>query len=138
MVVLVLLGIVFAVALPKLFDASDFKKRGFFDEVQAAARYGQKLAVSTGCPVRLDIAGASYTLLRPELDCSDSNFISLTAEHPVTSGSMAGVTLTSSHPSVTFDAMGRALVGAVPSDVTVTVGTRSFQIIGETGYIQTP
>ncbi len=133
-----ILGILSALALPKFFDTGAFNERGFYEEVQAAARYGQKLAVSTGCPVRLDIAGSSYTLLRPDLNCNDPNFIPLSADHPASSGSLAGVSLTSSHSQVVFDPMGRALVTGPPPNVTVTVGARSFQIIGETGFIQTP
>ena len=61
-VTMVLIGILAAVALPRFFDATAFHSRGFYDEVIQAARYGQKLAVASGCDVELSIAGGSFAL----------------------------------------------------------------------------
>ncbi len=46
--VIVILGILAAFAVPRFFDSQDFEERGFYDEVAAALRYGQKIAVVSG------------------------------------------------------------------------------------------
>src|SRR3546814_12432132 len=55
--VLVVLGIVSAMALPRLTDRSAFQARGLEDEVFAALRHARALAVASGCPVQVRIAG---------------------------------------------------------------------------------
>ena len=53
--VVVILGILAAFAVPRFFDAQVFEERGFYEEVAAVLRYGQKIAVGSGCPVRVTI-----------------------------------------------------------------------------------
>src|SRR3546814_7254728 len=60
--VIVVLGIVSAMALPRLTDRSAFQARGFEDEVFAALRHARALAVASGCAVQVSIAGNGYTL----------------------------------------------------------------------------
>ena len=60
-VVIVILGILAAVAAPRFFDDRTFLERGYFEELAAALRYAQKLAVASGCPVRMRIAAGNYS-----------------------------------------------------------------------------
>lgn len=142
-VTLVLLGILSVVALPRFFDSTAFKSRGFYDEVAAAARYGQKLAVASGCDVQFTVAGGSYALSQRQ-DCDDhGSAFNRDVLRPAGGGSFAGsapsgVVLAASTSSVIFDALGRATFGGVPVNVTVTVGDRSFTIVGESGYVNMP
>ena len=53
--VIVITGILAAVVGPRFFDRQVFDERLFFEESLSAARYAQKLAVASGCPVRVQI-----------------------------------------------------------------------------------
>jgi MSHA pilin protein MshC len=60
--VMLLLGIIAAIAAPRFFTASDFDSRGYFDSLQAAVRYAQKLAMASDCDVRVRVNASGYAL----------------------------------------------------------------------------
>ncbi|MDA3903081.1 MAG: prepilin-type N-terminal cleavage/methylation domain-containing protein [Desulfuromusa sp.] len=130
-VILLLLGILAAVALPKFFNVSDYQNRATYDEVAGAVRYAQKLAVASGCEVRVDLSGNSYALQQHSTDCTTGSFATISG-HPITSNNFSNVTLTSVPSIFNFDAMGRS-----NSDVSVNIdgGSLSFDVIAETGYV---
>lgn len=131
-VVILLLGILAAVALPRFFDLDSFRTRAAYDEVAGAVRYAQKFAVASGCNVQVTTTANSYTLQRPFPDCTSSTFIALT-DHPI-SGNSVAVSLSSSPSSFIFDAMGRCSSG-----VTITLGgSETFTVVSETGYVDAP
>ncbi len=139
--VILLLGILSVVALPRFFDATAFNSRGFYDEMAGAARYAQKLAVASGCDVQLSIDNATNTYaLHQRVDSCISGTFTRAVLKPAGSGSFSGsapsgVSLSvSPNSSIVFDAQGRA----TPDEVTVTVGGRSFTIAGESGYVDAP
>lgn len=132
---ILLIGILAAVVFPRFFDAIDFTSRGFYDEVTQAARYGQKLAVASGCDVELNITGGSFALHQRADSCTSGAF---TRDVLRPSGSDAfsatvpsGVSLSATASSIIFDSLGRA----TPGGVTVSVDGRSFTIVGESGYV---
>lgn len=43
---MIIIGIISAVAIPRFFDTDVFRARGFADQVQAALRYAQKVAIA--------------------------------------------------------------------------------------------
>jgi len=130
--VMVLLGILSVFALPRFFDLGAYKERGFFDETLNAVRYAQKLAVARGCPVRVRFSSHGYSLHQPQPDCGSSSFASLPDSYPVSSNaeSAVSISLSSGANNATFDALGRA-----SRNMTVTVGSRSFGIVQETGFV---
>ena len=132
--VIVLLGIISAVALPRFTGSSGFDQRVLFDDTLNAVRYAQKVAIATGCKTRISISANSYTLLRENSCGSDDFSSSLTVEHPATgessyTGSQADVSLTATQANTTFDALGRA-----NTDNTISVGSRRIAIIAATGF----
>jgi MSHA pilin protein MshC len=132
--VIVLLSIVSAVALPRFFNNSTFDERILFDDTLNAIRYAQKSAVATGCNIRFSISTNSYTVFKDD-SCDSGHFSSnLTIAHPADgnvayTGSQANVSLTATHANTTFDALGRA-----DSDNTISVGFRRISIIAATGF----
>ncbi len=60
--VMVITGILAAVAAPKIFNNDAFKVRGFYDQVLATLRYAQQTAVAQHRNVCVDIAAADITL----------------------------------------------------------------------------
>jgi MSHA pilin protein MshC len=59
--VVVLIGIVCVVVAPSFFDIDAYAERGYADEVKAALRYSQRVAISSGCDVQFTITPAGYS-----------------------------------------------------------------------------
>jgi MSHA pilin protein MshC len=138
-VTMVLIGVLAAVAIPRMFDATTFRSRGFYDEVVNAARYGQKLAVASGCDVELSITSGTgidggFALHQRAGSCTAGAF-SRVVLRPAASGSFAasapsGVTLSTTATPIIFDSLGRA-----SGNFIVTVGDLNFTIAAESGYV---
>jgi MSHA pilin protein MshC len=62
--VIVLLGVLSVFALGRLSSPSQFAVKGFFDDTVNAVRFAQKLAVSTGCDVQVEMIASGYQLRR--------------------------------------------------------------------------
>lgn len=92
-VVLVLMAILALTAMPRFFDNDAFEGPAFAHELASAARYAQKLAVVSGCPVRLSIPDRThYELWQPQAapagGSCDTTF-TRPVGHPGTGGSFA-------------------------------------------------
>ena len=141
--VIVMLGILSATALPKFFEKSTFAERAFFDDTLNALRYAQKLAVATGCSVKISISSDSYSLGRQgssaSSSCPGGSSYSLAVPHPSSgassyTGSEPGITLTSSPPSFIFSPL-----GMVSADAILTVAeSKTINVISETGFVYAP
>lgn len=139
-VTLAIAGVLAATALPRFVRVQDFQERFFFDDTLAGLRYAQKLAVSTGCPVRVDFDPTGYVVTQ-RTSCAAGAWTQ-PVHHP-SSGSTgfaetapAGVGLASTLDPIVFDALGRALDGTgAPSDATVSVGARTIAVVGITGFV---
>ncbi len=140
--VIVLLGILSATALPKFFDVSSYRQQVFFDDTLSAVRYAQKLAVGSGCKVQVSVSANSYVLNRPanRSQCSGNTAVfSLPVRNPGTgtvsySNSESGVALTSSPAAFYFDALGRA-----SADALITVaGSKTISVVSDTGFVYAP
>ncbi len=140
--VIVILGILAAIAVPRFADNQVFEERGFYEEVVAALRYGQKIAVGSGCPVQVSINASGYalaqqTVLANRCDPGDSSYavsVLLPDGQTAAGSTPAGVTL---GPVVTyeFDGLGQTDLG---SDLTVSVGSLSLIVQAQSGYVLTP
>lgn len=96
--VLVIAGILAALAGPKFLDTSAFDVRGYTDELAAAIRAAESAAVASGCEVQLTIApGTGYD-----------------AELPTT-----GATCSGPFSVAVSQVDGKPLAGAPPSDADV-------------------
>ena len=60
--VMLVVGILAVVALPRFADQSDFQARGFQDETRALLRYAQKSAIAQRRNVCVTLGGAGVTL----------------------------------------------------------------------------
>lgn len=131
-VVMVILGILAAVAIPAFFDLDTYKERAAYDEVASALRYAQKLAVASGCEVQVALSANSYVLQQHVTDCTSGAFTTI-SQHPVTTETFSDVTLSPSQSNFIFDAMGRSNPA-----VTVGVGGLTIAVVAETGYVDAP
>ncbi len=131
--VMVILSIMAAVAIPRFFETHAYKSREFYEEVINAARYSQKLAVASGCAVQLSVSGSGFSLHQRQ-NCKSGNYnreVTHPADHGAfTAATPSGVSLSSTAAAIVFDGLGRA----TPGGTTISVDSRSFTLIGESGY----
>ncbi len=140
--VIVILGILAAIAVPRFADNVVFEERGFYEEVVAALRYGLKIAVGSGCPVQISIDASGYVLTQQTVLANRCNPGDVSWAVPVLlpDGQAAagttptGVTL---GPVVTyqFDGLGQTDLG---TDLTVSIGSLSLIVQAQSGYVLTP
>ncbi len=137
--IIVLLGVLSATALPKFFDNNSFAERAFFDDTLNAVRYAQILAVATGCIVQVSIASNSYTITRQGTSsstlCPGGSTYALTVSHPSSgstyTGNEPGIDLTSTVSPFYFKPL-----GASSSNITLTMNNnRTLDVIAETGFV---
>jgi MSHA pilin protein MshC len=119
--VMLIVGIVAVVAVPRFFDADVFQSRGTADQIMAALRYGQKVAVAQHRSVDVIISAAATSncgaaLTGGNVGCAISDNVAVVPALPQT---------------VTFDALGRRTAGSG----TFTVGSTTITIEAETGYV---
>lgn len=140
-VVLVLLGALAVVAVPRLTESS-FRSAAFAEQVAAAFRYAQRLAVATGCEVQVDVSETthSYALHRradgSDTSCGTAGPFTLAVLNPAGGGAFAavatgGVRVTQGL-TLRFDAQGLP----TPNGGTVIVAGRSIVIEAETGHVR--
>lgn len=141
-VIIVLIGILSAVAIPRLAGRTTFDTRGYADQVLGALQYAQKAAVAERRNVCVAVAVGSVSLTKAAsagVACS-INLIDPTTGAAFNVAAPTGVTLAPSLSPVIFDALGQNVdaTGAPrTADVTVTVnGDFSTTITVEkvTGY----
>ena len=120
---MIIIGIIGAVAAPRFFDNNAFQSRGASDQIRAALRYGQKIAVAQRRSVDVIISSAATANCGSGLNgagmvaCTISNQVTVTPALPQT---------------YTFDALGRLTAGTLPIAIT---GAASINIAAETGYV---
>lgn len=132
--IMVIIGILVAVAVPRMFDRNTFDSRGFYDQAISTLRYAQKAAVAQRRFVCVTFTtnriitltyGASAT-------CASGG---LTGPNGITPYSVtsptAAVTL-SGGVDFSFDALGKA---DTPQDITVSGYPTHIFVEAETGYV---
>ncbi|MEB0039929.1 MULTISPECIES: prepilin-type N-terminal cleavage/methylation domain-containing protein [unclassified Pseudomonas] len=136
--VIVIIGIISAVVGPRFFDRQVFNERLFFEESLAAVRYGQKIALASGCLTQVSLDTNGYHL-RQAMNCTSGAY-SLEVQSPDGDATFAAaaptdVTLVAANFPVVFDSLGRP-----SSAASATIGTlnggHSFSVTADTGLVQ--
>jgi MSHA pilin protein MshC len=138
-VVIVILGVVAAIAGPRFFGTQTFSERGYADEIASAIRYSQKIAVGSGCNVRLSITLAGYSAMQQAASGNGCDASSASWTTPVLRSD--GAPLSGSPPSdanvsgaATFVFNNR---GAVISGATnLTVGPYTLALDAGSGFVE--
>lgn len=141
-VVIVVLGVLASFAVPRFFAQRTFAERGFYEELAAALKYAQKLAVASGCPVRVAVTAGGYEARQQAIQSGSCNAADTTWATPVrladgetlAGAAPAGTTVT---PAVTFafDALGRTSLGA---DQSIAVGPFALTVRADSGFVEAP
>ncbi|MCQ4348616.1 prepilin-type N-terminal cleavage/methylation domain-containing protein [Pseudomonas stutzeri] len=137
--VIVVLGILAAVVGPRFFDRRVFDERLHYEESLAALRYAQKRAIAGGCPVRVQVAPAAYSVSLAAA-CGGA-----AAGTPLVdpSGGRFPAPLASADLDLTFGALGQPLSGSPTSHcgrtgqaAGVVIGSHCIGVEAETGYVR--
>jgi MSHA pilin protein MshC len=141
-VVIVIIGILAAVAAPRFFDDKTFLERGYYEELAGTLKYAQKLAVASGCPVRVAITVSAYDARQQAAaggTCNLADTTWPTAVQLADGRTLSGTSPTgvSSSPVVTivYDSLGRTNLAA---DQVLSVGAFAFTVKADSGYVQAP
>lgn len=148
-VVILLMAILAVTAMPRFFDSGSFEGPAFAHELASAARYAQKLAIVSGCPVRLSIPDAShYALWQPQAAPTgagcDTSFTRPVA-HPASGGSFAattpnGVAIGGTLPlTVEFKPSGAPYDTGnveITTEISIPVAARAVVITPRSGYVE--
>jgi MSHA pilin protein MshC len=106
--VLVIIGIVAAVAAPRLLSNVAFTERGYADEIAASLRYSRRIAVASACNVRVTVNAAGYSAAQPTVWCNAATGWGVAVQSPDS----------------------RALANATPAGVAVGAAVIEFQSTG--------
>lgn len=148
--VIVIAGILAAVAMPRFFEADVFRSRGFSDQVQASLRYAQKIAIAQRRVVCVNfdsVAVPNSVTLTIDSDTPADGVC-----NPVPGGNLQSPSGDASYvitaPANTafadvpvapadfsFNALGRPSVGQA---ISVTGAANAITIEAETGYVHSP
>lgn len=144
-VTLIVVGIISAYAASRFFDRTSFESFGFFEESISAVRYAQKLAVASGCDIRVTFSGGGYSLHRwvdvPNNSCRfNSPGASLVAVTRPGGGIFSaqapdGVAVTSAQ--FVYDPLGvpRTTGGnVIGGESTINIGGRTLSVAPHTGF----
>jgi len=131
--VMVIAGILAAVAVPRMIGRSGFDTRGFADQLAATVRFAQKLAVAQRTEVFVRLTVSDATL------CYDAACATPApgpgGEKPYTVSAPGGVAIASPVAVLGFDAGGRPDIAALLAIQVNGAGAHPILIERETGYV---
>ena len=139
-VVIVLLGIVAAVAMPRLQGGSGFDERGFRDQVMAALRYAQKSAVAARRTVCADFSASPaqvsfrISTAYPAADCTTGSALIGPTSSALVVTATGNTSFAALPASIIFDAAGRPGSGAT-INVSGLPASLAITVEAETGYV---
>ncbi len=137
--VIVIIAILSSIAGPRFFDNSAFDERAYSDELAASIRYAQKVAVGSGCRVRVSIAADSYSLSQQSSQAGHCN--PADASFPLAVLLSSGETMSGTAPAgivtaptiiIIYDALGRTNLATNQS---ITIGSRTLAVQAESGLV---
>jgi MSHA pilin protein MshC len=139
-VILILVGILSAVAIPRLVGIGSHDTRGFYDRVASGLRYAQKQAIAKRRNVCATFSATSVTFSFAAAAGAgqpcDTNLAGPAGQSPYTLAPQgSGITFTPTPTNFSFDALGRPSIGQT---ISITGdGTRTLSVEPETGYVRT-
>lgn len=139
--VLVIVGILAAVTGPRFFDDRTFLARGYYEELAAALKYAQRLAVASGCPVAVQVTAAGYQARQqaaPGVTCNSNHVAWSSGAQLADSRVLAGTSPVGvgAAPAVSFafDALGHTNLAA---NQVISVGPFALTVAAS-GYVEAP
>jgi MSHA pilin protein MshC len=147
-IVMLITGVLAAVAVPRLFDKNEFAARAAHDFIVSGMRYGQKAAIAMRRNVCVAVSGATLSATyasaaNANQPCDPANALMHPANglpYADASNALPGGSTVASAASVIFDASGRPLSApstAVTSAISISVNgyAPAITIEPETGLV---
>ncbi len=141
--VMVLIGVLAAVATPRFFATEVFAANGYAAELRAAIRHAQAVALASGCATRVvvDATGLRLQRWRGGTDCNDRSGVAETIGRPGgdTYDIRAPRDVDASPGDFSFDGFGRphaANGSAIDTVLALDVGTQRITIQPDTGLVE--
>jgi MSHA pilin protein MshC len=140
--VMVIVGVLAAVAVPRFFDRGTFDSRGFHDQVISTLRYAQKAAIAERRLVCVSFPSSTRIVINTATNFADSacntDLQSPSGTYPAgqttyTVDVPSGVTL-SGYMDFNFNALGKPSTGVAQS-ITVSGYATPIAVEMETGYV---
>lgn len=135
--VMVIAGILAAVAIPRMVGRNSFDTRGFTDQLASSVRFAQKLSIAQRRVVYVQFTATDATLCYVAASpCAVADQApGPSDEKPYTVTAPNGLTITAV-PSLRFDRSGRTPDLAAPLDIQVN-GAGAYHVLveHETGYV---
>jgi len=139
-VVIAIAGALAAFIAPRFWSQQTFSDRGYADELGAALRVAQKVAVLTGCPARVTVTASGYSAAQQAASGNSCNPADTTwstavlaADGSPVQGSAPSGTAASPAGVFQFDDQGR--LNSSPA-TSISVGTHTITIVAGTGLVQ--
>lgn len=143
--IIVIAGILAAIAAPRFFDRNVFDSRGFYDQVISTLRFAQKAAIAQHRNVCVVFGANSVTLTQVATGSAcpgtpPANNLASPSGQATYSVSSSNASFTAAPAAFSFDALGRPhdAAGAlltVQQSITVSGYATSIRIEAETGYV---
>lgn len=130
--IIIIVGLLSVVALPRFFDRNTFDGRGFHDQVISTLRQAQKIAIAQHRFVCVAFTANSITLTQGATSACGGALTSPTGVTPfVINSPSADVTLAGG-VNFNFDFLGRP---SAAQDITVSGYAPHIFVVAETGYV---
>ncbi len=129
--VMIIVGILAAVAVPHFFDRGTFDSRGFYDQTISTLRYAQKTAVAQHRFVCVAFTANSITLSYGATAACGSALTGPNGQTPYIVTAPGGVTLSGGTPFY-FNALGSA---SAAQSITVSGNATPITVEATTGYV---
>ncbi len=138
-VVIVILGVIAAIAGPRFFGTKVFSERGYADEVASAMRYSQKISVASGCNVRFAITIAGYNAMQQVASgnrCNPASASWTTVVKRPDGDALAGTPPNDANvagpATMIFDSKGAVISGAT----NLTIGAYTLTLDAASGFVE--
>lgn len=134
--IMVILGIIAAVAVPRFFDSDVFRSRGYADQVQTSLRYAQKIAIA-----QRRFACAAFTANSVTLTVGATAACGTALASPAGAASYvitapSGITFAAVPVDFSFNALGQPT--NAPQTININGATNPIIVEAETGYVHSP
>ncbi|WP_394560388.1 Tfp pilus assembly protein FimT/FimU [Aquipseudomonas alcaligenes] len=134
LMVMVIMGILAIVVGPRFFERSVFDQRLYYEEALSAVRYGQKLALASGCQIQVSLNNTSGYSVQRAASCTTGNYVDVQGpdgQTPYARALPSGVIVTSTSFPVVFSSQGQPSAAAA-----ATISGFTINVAAITGLVQ--